>query len=68
MRTIEADGGETVAEIASRMSVTGSAAITVGLRDLGRLLTLHQELELAEIRELAGQFGFEVRSRGSDAR
>ena len=67
MEELHVQGSETVSELATLMSVSGSAAISVGFKNLGRMFTIHQQLDFDEIRALAREFGFEVHLQDRDA-
>ena len=61
IKTVLLSGSESVGEVADRMSASATDVIQVGLKEMGLLLTVTDQLERPVLEDLAGRFGFRVR-------
>ena len=65
MKYLSLVGSESIGEVADMMAVSHTEAIRVGLEQMGRLLTVFDQLDRPELTRLALEFGFEVKWRDS---
>ena len=65
MKQLLLSGSESVGEVADRMAVSTTHVIQVGLKEMGLLLTVADQLERPVLEDLVGRFGFRVRWFGS---
>lgn len=67
MREVLLDESMTVSELADALETSATTVVGIAFRNVGLMVTIHEELTFQQASTIAAELGFKARKRGGEA-